>query len=128
MRFGGPYAQTDLASVYGTCDFTWAIDYSQRGQNSDWLLPNRRYEGTYYNSPAIAVAGTETASWLKSRKAGILLGDPKAELDFVALIVSLQLTTTFYNVHLQMSLHVILRGQSRIAASLRLGWQVDEIP
>ena len=120
MRFGGPYAQTDLASVYGTCDFTWAIDYSQRGQNSDWLLPNRIYEGTYYNSPAIAVAGTETASWLKSRRAGILLGDPRAELDCL-LTVSLQLTTMFCNVHLQMSLHVILRGQSRIVASLQLG-------
>jgi succinoglycan biosynthesis protein ExoL len=80
MRFGGTYANSDLASVYGTCDLTWAIDRSQRGQNSDWLLPNRIYEGGYYNSPAIALAGTQTAAWLKARGAGVLLQDPNAEL------------------------------------------------
>jgi hypothetical protein len=81
MRFRGAYAQTDLASLYGTCDFTWAIDYSQRGQNSDWLLPNRIYEGGYYNCPAIARAGTETSAWLKARGSGILLRNPHAELE-----------------------------------------------
>jgi succinoglycan biosynthesis protein ExoL len=81
MRFGGPYAENDLVSIYGTCDMTWAIDYSQHGQNSDWLLPNRIYEGGYYNIPAIALAGTETAAWLKAREAGILLHNPHVELD-----------------------------------------------
>jgi len=81
MRFGGSYAENDLASVYGTCDITWAIDYSQRGQNSDWLLPNRIYEGSYYNSPAIALAGTETAAWLEARRTGVLLRNPRVELD-----------------------------------------------
>jgi hypothetical protein len=81
MRFGGSYAENDLLSIYGTCDMTWAIDYSQRGQNSDWLLPNRIYEGGYYNSPAIALAGTEAAAWLKARGAGILLRSPHVELD-----------------------------------------------
>lgn len=81
MRFGGDYANSDLASVYGTCDFTWTIDRSQRGQNSDWLLPNRIYEGGYYNRPAIALAGTETAAWLKVRGAGVLLQDLSFELD-----------------------------------------------
>jgi succinoglycan biosynthesis protein ExoL len=113
MRFGGPYAQTDLASVYGTCDFTWAIDYSQRGQNSDWLLPNRIYEGTYYNSPAIAVAGTETASWLKSRRAGILLGDPKAELD--SFINSL--TPAYYHV---------LQCSSADVPTRDLAWTIED--
>lgn len=113
MRFGGPYAQTDLASVYGTCDFTWAIDYSQRGQNSDWLLPNRIYEGTYYNSPAIAVAGTETASWLKSRKAGILLGDPKAELN--SFINSL--TPAYYHV---------LQCSSADVPTRDLAWTIED--
>ena len=81
MRFRGAYAQTDLASLYGTRDFTWAIDYSQHGQNSDWLLPNRIYEGGYYNCPAIARDGTETSAWLKARGAGILLRNPHTELE-----------------------------------------------
>ena len=31
MRFDGPYAQADLASIYGNCDFAWAVEY--RGEN-----------------------------------------------------------------------------------------------
>jgi succinoglycan biosynthesis protein ExoL len=81
MRFGGSYDQAELASIYRSCHLTWAIDYSQHGFNSDWLLPNRIYEGGYYNSPAIALAGTETANWLQARRAGVLLQDPEVELD-----------------------------------------------
>jgi succinoglycan biosynthesis protein ExoL len=81
MRYGGSYAQTDLGSIYQSCHLTWAIDYSQHGQNSDWLLPNRIYEGGYYNIPAIALSGTETAAWLRARGAGVLLRDPHVELD-----------------------------------------------
>ena len=81
MRFGGSYNHAELASMYRSCHLTWAIDYSQRGSNSDWLLPNRIYEGGYYNSPAIALVGTETANWLQARGAGVLLQDPHADLD-----------------------------------------------
>jgi hypothetical protein len=85
MRFDGAYSQAELASMYQSCHLAWAIDYSQRGSNSDWLLPNRIYEGGYYNCPAIALAGTETARWLLARGAGVLLQDPHADLDaFIA--------------------------------------------
>jgi hypothetical protein len=80
MRFGGVYVQADLASLYQNCHLTWAIDYFQRGRNSDWLLPNRIYEGGFYNRPAIALAGTETAKWLHARGAGVILQNP-SELD-----------------------------------------------
>ena len=81
MRFGGPYTTSDLATLYRGCHLTWAIDYSERGLNSDWLLPNRLYEGGYFNNPAIALAGTETANWLHARGVGILLENPAVDLD-----------------------------------------------
>jgi succinoglycan biosynthesis protein ExoL len=82
MRFGGPYQQTDLAAIYDGVHMTWAIDYFERGLNSDWLLPNRLYEGSFSNRPVIALAGTATAAWLASRGSGIIIqGDPNIELD-----------------------------------------------
>lgn len=81
MRFGGSYHLSELAAMYGDCHLTWAIDYSERGFNSDWLLPNRIYEGGYFNNPAIALAGTETANWLRSRGAGVLLESPQVDLE-----------------------------------------------
>jgi succinoglycan biosynthesis protein ExoL len=80
MYFGGPYAKTDLAEMHNGCDLTWGIDYSQIGQNSDWLLPNRLYEGGFYSTPVIALAGTETAAWLTARNAGVLLLNPAIDL------------------------------------------------
>jgi succinoglycan biosynthesis protein ExoL len=81
MRFCGSYAQTDLASIYGGCDLTWAVEYIDRGANSDWCLPNRIYEGGYYNSPPIAIVGSEIAAWLTARGAGVLLQDPATDLE-----------------------------------------------
>lgn len=87
MRFSGPYVQSDLASMYQSCHLTWGIDYWQQGANSDWLLPNRLYEGGYYNCPVIALAQTETACWLEKRGAGLIVSDPDVELD--ALIANM---------------------------------------
>jgi succinoglycan biosynthesis protein ExoL len=82
MRFGGPYVQAELAAMYQKVHLTWAVDYFQQGQNSDWLLPNRLYEGGYYNRPAIALAGTETAKWLIARNAGLIIqNDLNGEID-----------------------------------------------
>jgi succinoglycan biosynthesis protein ExoL len=82
MRFSGPYTQSDLFALYGNSHFAWAIDYFQKGQNSEWLLPNRIYEGGFYNCPAIALAGTETAKWLTARNAGLIIKrDPSIELE-----------------------------------------------
>jgi succinoglycan biosynthesis protein ExoL len=81
MRFSGPYAQSELGSIYESCDLAWAMDFWQQGQNSDWLLPNRIYEGGFYNCPSIALAGTETARWLEDRAAGVILQNPEEELE-----------------------------------------------
>ncbi len=81
MRFGGAYQAKDLAALYQACHLTWAIDYYEQGLNSDWLLPNRLYEGGYFNCPAIALAGTETANWLAARRAGVQLRDANIDLD-----------------------------------------------
>ena len=77
MRFSGPYVPSELASIYQACDLSWAIDLWQQGQNADWLLPNRIYEGGFYNCPTIALAGTETARWLDDRAAGVILQNPE---------------------------------------------------
>ena len=63
MRHFGPYAYPDdLAGIYGACDLVWAQDLWQRGANSDWLLPNRIYEASYFGCPSMALKGTETGS------------------------------------------------------------------
>jgi succinoglycan biosynthesis protein ExoL len=80
LTFAGAYGRDDLARIYGEVHFTWAIDYFEAGQNSDWLLPNRLYEGGLYGAVAIALSSVETGRWLAARQAGILLTDPASEL------------------------------------------------
>lgn len=79
--FRGAYTAGDLEAMYGGVHFNWAIDYFEEGANSDWLLPNRIYEGGRYASPAIALESVETGRWLKSRGLGVLMRDPAAELE-----------------------------------------------
>ena len=74
MRFQGPYAYPDdLASIYAEVDLTWAVDFYEAGQNSDWLLPNRLYEGGLYGAVPIAVAGNETHRFLDRHAIGVTL-------------------------------------------------------
>lgn len=74
MSFHGAYKNPeDLASIYRDVQFTWAIDFFEEGQNSSWLLPNRLYEGCLYGALPIAVAGTETARFLETRRIGHVL-------------------------------------------------------
>jgi hypothetical protein len=80
MRYLGPYDQTEVPAIYSGVHFTWAIDYYQAGQNSDWLLPNRLYEGLLFGTPVLARAETETARWLRERRVGIVISDPGTEL------------------------------------------------
>ena len=71
MVYEGRYrAPQDLARIYSQVDLVWAADWYEAGANSLWLLPNRLYEGGYFGVPALAPAGTETASWLEARGAG----------------------------------------------------------
>lgn len=81
VSFEGPYAAADLAEIYGEVHFTWAIDYYEAGANSDWLLPNRIYEGGLHGAVPLALSSVETGAWLAGRGLGLLLDDPAAELE-----------------------------------------------
>lgn len=71
ITWGGPYRYPrDLPEMYGGIDFNWCFDFSAAGANSAWLLPNRIYEGGLFHCPALAFAGTETASWLAEGELG----------------------------------------------------------
>src|SRR5205085_9534876 len=56
MLFGGAYGPADLPRLYGDVHFSWAVDFMEAGQNSDWLLPNRIYESGRYGAVPIALA------------------------------------------------------------------------
>jgi succinoglycan biosynthesis protein ExoL len=57
----------------GGCIIVWSVDFNG-GKQSYWLLPNRLYEGSFYNVPAIVAPGTEISRWLQRRSAGLILG------------------------------------------------------
>ena len=77
MVFLGPYdRRTDLARLYGGVHFTWVMDFYETGGNSDWLLPNRLYEGSLYGAVALAFAGNETGRWFARHNAGIVMRAP----------------------------------------------------
>lgn len=83
LRFEGPYRNPDdLGAIYSGVHFAWAIDFFEAGQNSDWLLPNRLYEGCLHGAIPIAVDGTETAAWLRDLGLGVIL--PDAEVPTLA--------------------------------------------
>ncbi len=82
LRFEGAYRPDQLAALYGGVHFTWAFDYFEAGANSDWLLPNRVYEGGLFGSIPLALASVETGAWLKAHGLGVLLNDP-SELEAV---------------------------------------------
>ncbi|WP_312363418.1 glycosyl transferase family 1 [Ensifer sp.] len=76
MTFHGPYrSPEELGAIYEEVDFTWAIDFFEEGQNSNWLLPNRLYEGCRFGRVPIAMRGTETARFLAVRGLGLLLDE-----------------------------------------------------
>jgi succinoglycan biosynthesis protein ExoL len=76
MRFEGAYRNPeDLARIYGEVHFSWAIDFFEEGLNSNWLLPNRLYEGCRYGSVPIAMRHTETGRFLAGRDLGLLLDE-----------------------------------------------------
>lgn len=79
MRFHGAYRVDDLPAIYGAAHFVWAIDYYEQGGNSDWLLPNRLYEGLRYGVPPIALSHVETGRWLTTRGVGLVLDEPVIE-------------------------------------------------
>lgn len=76
----GQYAWPDeLEKVYRNSDLVWSQELSWRGYNSDWLLPNRIYEGSYFGVLSLAVEGTETAEYVKNEDIGYVLADANHE-------------------------------------------------
>ena len=74
LVFDGPYSYpSDLEGIYGRVDLAWLVDRYDKGQNSDWLLPNRLYESGMNRVPPIALAGTETAHRLSDFGIGLTL-------------------------------------------------------
>lgn len=77
ISFGGPYrAPDDLPEIYQSVHFTWAIDMFEEGLNSDWLLPNRLYEGGLYASVPLALENVETGRKMTSLGIGKTLSQP----------------------------------------------------
>jgi succinoglycan biosynthesis protein ExoL len=78
LSFLGEYDRhTELAALYGDVHFAWAVDFYEVGRNSDWLLPNRLYEGTLYGAVPLVAASVETGRWLAVRQCGVRLEDTR---------------------------------------------------
>ncbi|MEI9407191.1 glycosyl transferase family 1 [Mesorhizobium salmacidum] len=74
LSFRGPYRNPeDMAAIYQDVHFSWAIDFFEEGQNSEWLLPNRLYEGCRFGAVPISMDNTETGRFLRQRDIGVLL-------------------------------------------------------
>ncbi|RWM98102.1 MAG: glycosyl transferase family 1 [Mesorhizobium sp.] len=80
LSFRGPYRNPeDMAAIYREVHFSWAIDFFEQGQNSEWLLPNRLYEGCRFGAVPISMASTETGRFLKQQDIGVLLSEATSE-------------------------------------------------
>ena len=74
ISFVGPYAWPHgLAEVYRGVDLVWAQELSWSGHNSDWLIPNRVYEASYFGVPSVALSTTQTGAIIEQRRLGYVL-------------------------------------------------------
>ncbi len=82
---GGYDSRRDLPGMYAGAHFAWCIDYLDAGANSDWLLPNRIYEGGLFGSLALARKDTATASKVETEGLGWAFAEPldRAICDFL---------------------------------------------
>lgn len=81
IHCGGLYRTAELADLYRRVHFNWTIDYFEAGGNSEWLLPNRLYEGGSFDVVPVALRRTETGRWLAKRKLGVLFDDAETQLE-----------------------------------------------
>lgn len=80
MSFRGPYANPrDLPEIYRGVHFIWAVDYLDDGLNSDWLLPNRLYEGGLCGALTLARAETATGRYALAEGLGRAFPEPLAD-------------------------------------------------
>ncbi len=74
IEYKGPYNWPHgLEQAYQDADYVWAQELSWKGHNSDWLIPNRIYEASYFGVLSLAVEGTQTATIVKQRQLGIVI-------------------------------------------------------
>ena len=77
IRYIGSYeSPIDLPRIYEGVHFSWCVDYLDDGANSDWLVPNRIYEGGLFGAVAMARAGTATGDLVDQRSLGFALAEP----------------------------------------------------
>ncbi|MBT8425414.1 MAG: glycosyl transferase [Silicimonas sp.] len=77
MHYGGTYEYPHgLAQVYVACDLVWSQDLWQAGTNSDWLLPNRIYEASYFGCPSVAVRHTVPGQRIEASGLGFTIQEP----------------------------------------------------
>lgn len=80
ISFLGPYRNPeDLSAIYEQVQFVWAIDFFEEGLNSQWLLPNRLYEGALHGAIPIALSSTETGRYLGELHLGLLLSNAEPQ-------------------------------------------------
>ncbi len=79
LVFHGAYRPEDLAGHYARVHLAWLGDRFEAGGNSDWLLPNRLYEGAAHGAVPLALAGTETARFLADHGLGLIMADIATE-------------------------------------------------
>ncbi|MCB4825484.1 glycosyltransferase family protein [Roseicella aerolata] len=90
IRYIGGFAdEAELARLFASVHFAWALDFYEAGANSDWLLPNRLYRSAYYGAVPIGLATVETGRWLARYDAGLRLNRAEPEI----LIASLRQMT-----------------------------------
>lgn len=86
LAFLGPYDWPgDLPGIYSEVDVAWLIDRYQAGQNSDWLLPNRLYEGCLNGAVPVVLEGTEVARRVAAWSCGIAVDAPEPDAVAAAL-------------------------------------------
>jgi succinoglycan biosynthesis protein ExoL len=86
IDFAGAYDWPDgLESAYRGVDIVFAQELSWKGMNSDWLIPNRIYEASYFGVPSLSVGDTETSRIVRERGLGYTLPDDSTQtlIDFV---------------------------------------------
>ncbi|KEO59878.1 glycosyltransferase [Thioclava indica] len=78
LTYRGPYRwPEDLATIYADCDLAWLVDRYDAGENSDWLLPNRLYEGCLFGAVPIALAGTQVGARLRDLDCGLQIASAR---------------------------------------------------
>ncbi|MCQ8873037.1 glycosyl transferase family 1 [Mesorhizobium sp. LMG17149] len=112
LSFLGPYRNPeDMAAIYNDVHFSWAIDFFEAGQNSEWLLPNRLYEGCRFGAVPISMGNTETGRFLKQQDIGVML--PQASPEALEAVLG------------KMEEHRFARLKERVLARNPRTWSYD---